>query len=79
MWGAEHDRGLAACHPNEIATKSCQNNLWHETDRPAQIANHGDATGGIMGTAAAEAVYRFDGFVLDLMRGALLTTSGKEV
>jgi adenylate cyclase len=79
MWGAEHDRGLAACHPNEIATKSCQNNLWHETDRPAQMANHGDATGGIMGTAAAEAVYRFDGFVLDLMRGVLLTTSGKEV
>jgi adenylate cyclase len=32
-----------------------------------------------MGTAAAEAVYRFDGFVLDLMRGVLLTTSGKEV
>ena len=43
------------------------------------MANHGDATGGIMGTAAAEAVYRFDGFVLDLMRGVLLTTSGKEV
>jgi adenylate cyclase len=32
-----------------------------------------------MGTAAAEAVYRFDGFVLDLMRGTLLTTSGKEL
>ena len=32
-----------------------------------------------MGTAAAEAVYRFDGFVLDLMRGTLLTTSGKEI
>ncbi len=32
-----------------------------------------------MGTAAAEAVYRFDGFVLDLMRGTLLTSSGKEL
>jgi adenylate cyclase len=29
--------------------------------------------------AAAEAVYRFDGFVLDLMRGTLLNTSGKEL
>jgi adenylate cyclase len=38
-----------------------------------------DATGGIMGTAATEAVYRFDGFVLDLMRGTLVTTSGKEL
>ena len=32
-----------------------------------------------MGTPAAEAVYRFEGFVLDLMRGALLTTSGNEL
>src|ERR1700733_14552517 len=33
-----------------------------------------------MDTVAAEAVvYRFDGFVLDLRRGVLLTTSGKEV
>ena len=32
-----------------------------------------------MSTAAAEAVYRFDGFVLDLMRGTLVTTSGKEL
>ena len=32
-----------------------------------------------MDTVAAEAVHRFDGFVLDLRRGVLLTTSGKEV
>ncbi len=32
-----------------------------------------------MGTAATEAVYRFDGFVLDLMRGTLVTTSGEEL
>ncbi len=30
-------------------------------------------------TASAVAAYRFEGFVLDLMRGALLTTTGEEV
>jgi DNA-binding winged helix-turn-helix (wHTH) protein len=32
-----------------------------------------------METAASEAVYRFEGFVLDLTRGALLNAQGREV
>ena len=32
-----------------------------------------------MSTPSAVAAYRFEGFVLDLMRGALLTTTGEEV
>jgi len=33
--------------------------------------------GGAMATAAEDAIYRFEGFVLDIPRGILLTADGK--
>src|ERR1700730_6392329 len=43
------------------------------------LQSNGWFRGGVMSTAAEGAIYRFDGFVLDLVRGALAAENGKDV